>query len=338
MKQMRSMALFDPAPAEDRPLRLLDLPLPTPGTNDVLVRIEVCGVCRTDLHILEGDLPPQQSPLIPGHQVVGVVASRGKDVRGLKEGDRVGVAWLYSSCMKCRYCGRGQENLCTRPQFTGYTQNGGYGEYIIAPAEYIYPIPTSMSAASAAPLLCAGIIGYRALTQSGIKRNGTLALYGFGASAHIVLQIAAHWECEVYVVSRSLNHRGLAHKLGAAWVGDISQTLPRPPDASIIFAPSGDLVPPALQALDRGGTLVLAGVHMSAIPSLNYEQTIFYERTLKSVTANTRKDGHSLLHLAEQIPLVTHTQEFSLGDANQALLQLKTGGISGSAVLRISDH
>ncbi len=338
MPTMQSMALFDPAPAEDHPLHLIDSPLPTPGVNDALIRIEVCGVCRTDLHIAEGDLPLRQSPLIPGHQVVGVVADHGKGVLGFKDGDRVGVAWLYSSCMKCRYCRRGQENLCSSPQFTGYTNQGGYAEYIIAPAEYIYPIPAGMASTAAAPLLCAGIIGYRALTQSGLKKNGTLALYGFGASAHIVLQIAAYLECEVYVVSRSLNHRHLARELGAAWVGDISQALPRPPDASIIFAPSGDLVPPAMKALDRGGTLVLAGVHMSAIPSLNYEQTIFYERTLKSVTANTRKDGHSLLRLAEQIPVITHTREFSLRDANQALLQLKAGEISGSAVLRISNH
>ena len=334
-KPMHAMAVLSPGPLETHPLQQVDLPPPQPARAEVLLRVEVCGVCRTDLHIAEGDLPPQRSPLIPGHEIVGTVVRAGIGVRRLREGDRVGVAWLYAACTQCVYCRRGDENLCLRPRFTGYTEQGGYAEYVVAPADFVYPLPPQLSSVEAAPLLCAGIIGYRALQRCRVRPGQRLGLYGFGGSAHIVIQIARHWGCEVYVVSRGQTHQALATRLGATWVGALTDPLPEKLHAAILFAPAGSLVPPALAALDRGGTLALAGVHMTRIPALDYADALFHERTLCSVTANTRQDGQALLHLAHSIPLHTQTEAYTLADANTALTRMKNGQLTGAAVLRI---
>jgi len=334
---MKAMVVEHPGPIEKNPLRLVELPVPEPGSDEVLIRVEVCAVCRTDLHVAEGDLPPHKSPVAPGHEAVGTVVKLGAGAgRMLKEGDRVGVAWLHASCRTCPYCARGEENLCTAPRFTGYDVNGGYAEYLVAPEGFVYPLPASVSVVEVAPLLCAGIIGYRALRRSGVRRGERLGLYGFGASAHIVIQIARYWACEVYVATRGDKHRALARSMGAAWVGDAADTPPEKLHAAIIFAPAGEIVPRALAALDRGGTLALAGVYMTPIPTLDYEATLFYERNLRSVTANTRQDGKELLDLATAIPLRTHTEEFPLEQANDALWKLKHDQINGAAVLRVS--
>lgn len=334
---MRAMAVVSPGPIERHPLRLVALPTPQPGRGQVLIRVEACGVCRTDLHVAEGDLPARRSPIVPGHEVVGHVVACGPDAQQVREGDRVGVAWLHATCGQCRFCNRGDENLCLAPRFTGYHEHGGYAEYMVAPAAFVYALPEDVSSVETAPFLCAGIIGYRALQHCGIEAGGRLGLYGFGGSAHIVLQIARHRNCEVAVVTRGERHRNLARQMGATWVGGLSDPLPHVLDAAIVFAPAGDVVPPALAALDRGGTLALAGVYMTEIPPLDYARTLFYERTVCSVTANTRADGRALLDLARRIPLHTRTEEFPLSEATEALHRLKAGRISGAAVLRVSD-
>jgi propanol-preferring alcohol dehydrogenase len=332
---MRAMRVEKRAPVEMRPLRSVDLPIPEPGAGEVLIRAEVCAICRTDLHVVEGDLPVHRNRVVPGHQVVGEVVQTGPEVRGFKAGERVGVPWLYASCGSCPYCLLGEENLCDRPRFTGYDVDGGYAEQIVAPEAFIYPIPEGVPPAQAAPLLCAGIIGYRALRRSEIKQGGKLGLYGFGASAHVVIQIARHWGCEVYVATRGERHRRLAEELGAVWVGGAADRPPEKLDAAILFAPAGELVPGALEALDKGGTLAIAGIHLSDIPPLNYQRHLFNERNLRSVTANTREDGRELLRLAEAIPIKTHTELFPLEEANEALKKLKQDGIQGAGVLQI---
>jgi propanol-preferring alcohol dehydrogenase len=335
---MKAMVVKHPGPIEDNPLALVDLPVPEPATGEVLICVEVCAVCRTDLHVAEGDLPPHKSPVVPGHQTVGRVVKLGVDTGGrLQEGDRVGVAWLHASCQTCPYCRRDEENLCTAPRFTGYDVNGGYAEYLTAPEDFVYPLPSDTSAVAIAPLLCAGIIGYRALRRSNVRKGERLGLYGFGASAHIVIQIARYWGCEVYVATRGDRHRAFARSMGATWVGDAAETPPEKLNAAIIFAPAGELVPRALATLDRGGTLALAGVYMTPIPTLDYEATLFYERNLHSVTANTRQDGKELLELATAIPLRTHTEEFPLERANTALWKLKHDQIKGAAVLKVEE-
>lgn len=334
---MRAMAVVAPGPIERHPLRLIELPTPRPGRGQVLIRVEVCGVCRTDLHVAEGDLPARRNPVVPGHEIVGRIVGCGPDVHRVKEGDRVGVAWLYAACGQCRFCGRGDENLCLAPRFTGYHEHGGYAEYVVAPAAFVYALPEDVPAVETAPFLCAGIIGYRALQRCNVQPGGRLGLYGFGGSAHIVLQIARHWNCEVAVVTRGERHRNVARQLGATWVGGLSDPLPHPLDAAIVFAPAGNVVPHALEALDRGGTLALAGVYMTEIPPLDYARTLFYERTVCSVTANTRADGRALLDLARRIPLHTRTEEFPLSAATEALRRLKAGRIAGAAVLRVRD-
>lgn len=334
---MRAMVVHQRAPLETKPLQLVELPVPGPGQGEVLIRVEVCGICRTDLHIIEGELSVHRSPLIPGHQVVGNVVELGLDAARFQIGERVGVAWLHASCGVCPACRRGDENLCDAPRFTGHDVDGGYTEYVVAPEAFIYPIPHTIPSSQAAPLLCAGIIGYRALRRSGLKKGERLGLYGFGASAHVVIQIAQHWGCEVYVATRGSRHRQLASDLGARWVGEATDRPPRKLNASILFAPAGELVPVALEALDKGGTLALAGIYMTAIPPLHYEKHLFYERTIRSVTANTRKDGRELLALAATIPITTHTELFPLEQANEALTQLKHDGIQGAGVLRIRE-
>jgi propanol-preferring alcohol dehydrogenase len=329
----RVMELDAPAPAEERPLRERLRPLPEPGQGEVRVRVEVCGVCRTDLHVVEGDLAPRRPTVVPGHEVVGRVDRCGPGVGSLRAGDRVGIAWLHRSCGECRFCLRDAENLCLSPRFTGWETDGGYATHAVAPADFVYPLPEALDAAETAPLLCAGIIGYRAYVRSGVRPGGRIGLYGFGGSAHIVIQIARHHGCEVFVFSRGGAHRELAEEMGAAWVGETFEPPPRPLDAAILFAPAGELVPPALEALDRGGVLAVAGIHLSDVPPLDYQRHLFQERELRSVTANTRADGRALLRLAAEIPIRTHTRVYALSEANEALIDLKQDRIRGAAVL-----
>ncbi len=325
------------APIDQNPLELVDIPKPEPGSEDVLLHIKVCGVCHTDLHTVEGELPEVKPPIIPGHQVVGIVEQKGKNASRFKEGDRLGVAWLYSSCTKCGYCTQENENLCESARFTGYHVNGGYGEYIVVPEKFAYVIPEIFSDEEASPLLCAGIIGYRALRLSEIKPGQRLGLYGFGASAHVAIQVAVHWGCEVYVFTRSDEHRKLARKLGAVWTGTSKDEPPTKMDSSIIFAPAGELVLDALSVLDKGGTLALAGIYMTPIPEMDYMKYLYHERTLRSVANATRQDGEELLKISAEIPIRTTTQAFRLEEANEALRLLKEGKINGAAILKISD-
>ncbi|HZO87308.1 MAG TPA: zinc-dependent alcohol dehydrogenase family protein [Chthonomonadaceae bacterium] len=335
---MRAMVLTQPGPVETAPLQLRDLPIPEPEAGEVRLRVEVCGVCRTDLHVVEGELPPRRESVIPGHEVIGWVERCGPGAMRFQVGDRVGVAWLHAACGVCPYCRRGDENLCDAPRFTGYDVNGGYAEYMTAPEDFIYPIPEGVSSREAAPFLCAGIIGYRALRRSDVEPGETLGLYGFGASAHIVIQIARHWGCEVYVCTRGESHQALARQMGAVWVGPSDAVPPKKLRSSILFAPVGELVPVALSALDKGGTLALAGIYMTPIPQMDYQKYLFLERNLRSVTANTRADGEALLRLAAEVPLHTHTEEFPLEQANEALQKLKRDQINGAAVLRVSQE
>jgi propanol-preferring alcohol dehydrogenase len=329
------MVLEAPAPIASAPLYLTELPTPEPGPGEVQVEVEVCGVCRTDLHVVEGDLPVRRPRIIPGHEVVGRVTRLGPGARRFAPGQRVGVAWLHSSCGRCEYCQHGAENLCLAPRFTGWTEPGGYADALCAPEEFVYALPDGLSSRVAAPMLCAGIIGYRALMRSGIRPGEALGLYGFGASAHIVLQIARHWGCSVYVATRGDRHQALAREMGAVWVGGADAMPPAKLKGAILFAPAGELVPVALAALDRGGTLAVAGIHVSDIPPLNYQAHLFQERSLRSVTANTRADGEALLRLAAEIPLHAMTEEFPLERANDALFRLRHDQISGAAVLRL---
>jgi len=324
-------------PIDQNPLELVDLPIPEPDSEELLLRVKICGVCHTDLHTIEGELPEVKPPIIPGHQVVGVVEKIGRSTSRFKKGDRLGVAWLYSACGKCAFCQRENENLCETARFTGYHVNGGYAEYIVVPEKFAYPIPEIFSDEEAAPLLCAGIIGYRALRLSEIKPGHRLGLYGFGASAHVAIQVAVHWGCKVYVFTRSEEHRELASKLGAVWTGASKDEPPTRMDSSIIFAPAGELVLDALRVLDKGGTLALAGIYMTPIPEMDYVKYLYYERTLRSVANATRQDGEELLRIAAEIPIRTTTQVFPLEDANKVLELLKAGKISGAAVLRVSD-
>jgi propanol-preferring alcohol dehydrogenase len=330
---MKAMVLNHTGDVSGSPLQLLDCPVPVPEAGQILVKIHVCGVCRTDLHVAEGELPDIRLPLIPGHEAVGRVARLGPGVTEVNEGDRVGIAWLQGTCEHCEFCTSGRENLCAKARFTGYQVDGGYAEYAVVPARFAYPIPPVFSDDEAAPLLCAGIIGYRALRLSGIKSGQCLGLYGFGASAHIAIQIARYRGCQVYVSSLKTEHQDLARQLGAVWVGGASDMPPDRLHGSIIFAPAGELVPPALRALERGGTLALAGIHMSPIPSLDYDREVFGERVIRSVTANTRQDGLDLLREAAAIPIKPHTVRFPLEEANRALQALKAGAFQGAAVL-----
>ena len=332
---MKAMVLDQSADAGTGPLQRRDVPMPEPGPGQIRVRVRICGVCRTDLHIVEGDLPLVKRPIIPGHETVGIVDKAGAGVRSVKEGDRVGIAWLQNTCRECEFCRSGRENLCAKAVFSGYHVHGGYAEYALVPETFAYPIPPVFSDDEAAPLLCAGIIGYRALRLSGVQPGQRLGMYGFGASAHVTIQIAKHWGCSVYVCSLREEHRALARELGAAWVGGATDTPPEKLHGAIVFAPAGEIVIPALRALERGGTVALAGIHMTAIPAIDYDRDLFGERTIRSVTANTRQDGLDLLRDAAAIPIRPRTQRFTLEEANQALQQLKAGSIKGAAVLKI---
>lgn len=333
---MRALIIDRRERVEQRPLRLIERPVPTPGPGEVLVNVEVCAICRTDLHVIEGELPSHRSPLVPGHQVVGRAERLGDGCSRVREGDRVGVAWLHAACGVCAYCRRGDENLCDAPRFTGYDVDGGYADSLVAPEAFLYPLPDARPAPQIAPLLCAGIIGYRALRRSRIRPGGRLGLYGFGASAHVVIQIARYWGCRVFVATRGEGHRRLAAELGAVWTGDAAALPPEKLDSAIVFAPVGELAASALAALDKGGTVALAGIYMTDLPALNYERLLFHEKQLCSVTANTRLDGEELLRLAAEIPIVTHVETFPLEEANEALIKLKHDGIQGAGVLRVS--
>ena len=332
------MVLEKPAPAETRPLHLLDCEPPRLRADEILIEVEVCGVCRTDLHVVEGDLPPRQPRIVPGHEIVGRVAAKGAEARRYPDGTRVGVAWLHRSCGACRFCTHGAENLCLEPTFTGWHVDGGYAEFVSAREDFVYELPNELSAQELAPLLCAGIIGYRAYVRSGVRPGQRLGLYGFGGSAHIVIQLAQHHGCEVYVFTRGGVHRELAHRLGAAWVGSTREKPPHPLDAAVLFAPSGELVPHVMEALDRGGVLAIAGIHLSDLPPLEYQRHLFQEREIRSVTANTREDGRALLELARSIPVETHTLLYPLEAANEALIDLKQDRIRGAAVLTMREN
>jgi propanol-preferring alcohol dehydrogenase len=329
---MKACLLHSAAAIESNPLEFTGAPDPRPGKGDVLVRVEVCGICRTDLHVVEGELPVEKSPLIPGHQVVGVVEQLGKGSHRFPIGARVGIPWLNSTDQSCEFCRAGMENLCDRPAFTGYTVDGGYAQYALAPEDFVYPIPESFAAQQAAPLLCAGIIGFRSLRLSGIKAGGKLAFYGFGAAAHVAIQVARDWGVEVYACTRGAKHQQLALQLGAVWAGESAAEPPEKLDAAIIFAPAGELVPSALKALRKGGVLVLGGIHMSPIPSLDYK-LLYQERVIRSVANNTRQDGEDFLRIASAIPVRTQVTVFPLRDANRALNDLKGDRINGAAVL-----
>jgi propanol-preferring alcohol dehydrogenase len=332
---MKAMVLEQIGAVAADPLVSRHVPIPQPGPGEVLVEVSVCGICRTDLHVIEGELEHPKLPLIPGHQAIGIISQVGSGVTTRRIGERVGIAWLQGTCGECQYCTSGRQNLCLAARFTGYQVDGGYAEYAVVPATFAYQIPDAFSDEEAAPLLCAGIIGYRALRISRVQAGHRLGLYGFGASAHIAIQIARHWGCEVYVCSLKKEHRDLAQEMGATWVGDASETPPIKLHGSIIFAPAGELVVPALRALERGGTLALAGIHMSTIPPLDYDRDLFGERMISSVTANTRQDGIELLREAAAIPIKPRTQRFPLSEANRALRSLKAGAIKGAGVLAI---
>ena len=333
---MKACLLRAPAAMETNPLEYGEVAAPQPRSGEVLVRVRTCGVCRTDLHVIEGELQPRKSPVIPGHQVVGIVERQGENTRRFGIGDRVGIAWLHRTDGTCEYCKANAENLCDNPMFTGYSVDGGYAEYIVAPEDFIYPIPTGFPDEQAAPLLCAGIIGFRSLRLSRIKAGGRLGFYGFGAAAHVAIQVARHWNVEVFASTRDVRHQKLALELGAAWAGGTYDEPPKKLDAAIVFAPAGEIVPAALKALKKGGALILGGIHMSPIPSFSYD-LLYQERVIRSVANNTRQDGEDFLRVAAEIPIRTHVQIFPLAEANRALNALKNDAIPGAAVLHIGE-
>jgi len=332
---VKACLLRAPAPVKTNPLELAEVAKPAPAAGEVLVRVSACGVCRTDLHIVEGELKPRKSPVIPGHQVVGRVEALGEGARRFHTGDRVGIAWLHKADGLCEYCRAGKENLCDNATFTGWMVDGGYAEYAVAPEAFVYAIPESFSDLDAAPLLCAGIIGFRALRLSGIQKGGRLGFYGFGSAALLAIQVARHWGAEVYAFTRDAAHQKLASELGAVWVGYSNGSTPKPLDSAIIYAPAGELVPAALRALKKGGTLVLAGIHMSTIPAMDYD-LLYHERVVRSVANNTRQDGEDFLRAAAEIPIRAQVQVFPLAEANRALNALKDDEVRGAAVIQVA--
>jgi alcohol dehydrogenase, propanol-preferring len=330
---MKAMVLEQCASVLTSPLKLLDVPDPEPGNREVRIRVKTCGICRTDLHVIECELPFPDHPVIPGHQIIGTVDRLGPGATRFEPGQRIGVAWLRHTCGTCVYCSAGRENLCQNARFTGYHAAGGYAEYAVIHEDFAYSIPDVFTDTEAPPLLCAGIIGYRSLKRSQLRPGESLAIYGFGSSAHIVLQIALHMGCKVYVCTRGEKHRELAARLGAEWAGENARELPVETDSAIIFAPAGTLVPQALTRLRKGGTLALAGIYMSDIPQMDYEHHLFHEKNIHSVTANTREDGIELLRIAAEIPIRPQVEVFSLSEANEALIRLKEDKIEGSGVL-----
>jgi propanol-preferring alcohol dehydrogenase len=335
---MRAMVLGAVKPVEQAPLELRDIPAPDVGPEDILVRVRCCGVCHTDLHIVTGELPQHRMPVVPGHEVVGTVEKAGERAGRFVVGQRVGAAWLRSTCGECRFCLSGRENLCEKARFNGYDADGGYAELMALPENFAYAIPDRFRDEEAAPLLCAGIVGYRALVLSGIEPGGTLGMYGFGGSAHIALQVAKHRGARVFVFTRSAEHQEMARTLGADWVGTAKDEPPARLSNAIIFAPVGSFFLAALRVLERGGTVVSAGIHMSPIPELDYDALLYHERSMLSVANATRQDGEELLKVAAEIPVRTTVRTFSLETANDALRLLRAGEINGAAVLKIGDR
>jgi propanol-preferring alcohol dehydrogenase len=315
--------------------RETERPIPTPTADEVLVRVEACGVCRTDLHVIDHELPPHRPRVIPGHQVVGTISSTGPSVLHLRPGDRVGIAWLRRTCGSCQWCRQGRENLCPSSQYTGWDADGGFAEYATVPEPFAYALPSSTTPAEIAPLLCAGIIGYRALSRANLPPGGRLGIYGFGSSAHITAKLAMAAGAEVYAMTRGEANRDLARSIGAVFVGGAASRPPVALDSAIVFAPAGELVPHALQATDRGGTVVLAGIHMTDIPAMEYQSNLFNERDLRSVTANTRADGAAFLRLATTLDLAPTITRYPLREAGAAVHALRSGHTSGSLVLEI---
>lgn len=332
---MKAMVLQQIAPIASSPLKLSEVAIPDTHNRQLRLRVHCCAICRTDLHVIEGELPAHKLPIIPGHQIVGEVDELGPDCHRFKKGQRVGVAWLRHTDGSCRFCREGRENLCENQRFTGYDADGGYAEYAVVSEDFAYEIPERFSDTEAAPLLCAGIVGYRALRRANLPDGGRLAIYGFGSSAHIIAQIAMARGCRVYVVSRGAGHRELATRLGATWAGENAEEMPVKVDSAIIFAPAGNLVPTAMERLEKGGTLSLADIYMTPIPQMDYEQHLFFERDIRSVTANTRQDGRDLLAEAARIGLRPQVALYPLEQANQALQDLKADRISGTGVLMV---
>ena len=333
---MRAWMVSDPRPVNQSPLTLVERPVPIPARGEVLVRVRVCGVCRTDLHLAEGELAPRRAGVVPGHEVVGEVVHLGEGADRFRTGDRVGIAWLRHTCGTCRWCRSGKENLCPKSRYTGWDADGGYAEFAVVPEVFAYRIPTSFADEQAAPLLCAGIIGYRSLLRAQLPPGGRLGIYGFGASAHLTAQLAIAQGAEVHVLTRGEEARNLAQQLGAASVGGPLDPSPVPLDSAIIFAPAGELVPLALESLGPGGTLALAGIHMSDIPALDYQRHLFEERTVCSVTSNTRRDGEEFLVLAQRLGVQVTTTPVPFEHADLALRDLATGHVRGAAVLTLA--
>ncbi|GLZ12911.1 alcohol dehydrogenase [Actinomadura sp. NBRC 104425] len=329
---MRAWSVQEPGPIATRPLRRVDRDVPEPGPGELLLRVRACGVCRTDLHVAEGDLPVHLPGVTPGHEIVGEVVAAGPGCRRAP-GDRVGAAWLRGTCGACRYCRRGAENLCPDSTYTGWDAHGGYAEYTVARDAYVYDLPEHRTDLEVAPLLCAGIIGYRALRRAALPPGGRLGIWGFGASAHLTAQIALAEGAAVHVFTRAEAARTLARSLGAASAGDSFDPSPEPLDSAIVFAPAGGLVPVALERLDRGGTLAIAGIHLSDVPPLDYRRHLFQERQVRSVTANTRADGEEFLRLAGRLPLHVTCTPYELSDADRALADLAADRVQGAAVL-----
>ncbi len=331
---MRAAVLERPAPAGDGPLVLASRPDPIPAPGELLLRVQACAVCRTDLQICEGDIEARCLPVVPGHQAVGTVEALGEGVEDWRAGDRAGVAWLAGACGACSRCDAGRENLCEAAEFTGWDRDGGYAERLTVRADFAVPLPEDLDPVEAAPLLCGGVIGYRALRLSGIEPGGRLGLYGFGASARLALQVATHWGCEVFVATRSERDRQRARDLGAVWAGGTDDAPPAPLDAAVTFAPAGEVVVAALKAVDRGGTVAVNAIHLDRIPEFPYEH-LWWERSLRSVANFTRRDAREFLALAAAIPIRTETDVYPLDDANRALADLAAGRVEGAAVLRI---
>ncbi|HEY7947061.1 MAG TPA: zinc-dependent alcohol dehydrogenase family protein [Acidimicrobiales bacterium] len=332
---MRAWEVVSPGPLASAPLRMVEREVPQPGRGQVRVQVSTCGVCRTDLHVAEGDLPVHRAHVIPGHEVVGVVDALGPETSRFEKGDRIGVAWLATTCGHCRFCRRGAENLCVEATFTGWDHDGGYAEATIVDERYAYRLPEGLPDDQAAPLLCAGIIGYRALRRTELRPGGRLGIYGFGGSAHLTAQVALHEGAEIHVMTRSEDARRLALDLGAASAGPADAVPPEALDAAIVFAPAGEIVPGAMAALDRGGVLVIAGIHLTDIPPLRYQDHLFNEREIRSVTANTRNDGEEFLRVATRMGVVATTTSYPLDRADRALADLAGDRFTGAAVLRV---
>jgi propanol-preferring alcohol dehydrogenase len=330
---MRAAVLHHPAPIASRPLAMEDVPAPEPGRGEVLLKVEACGVCRTDLHITAGELTPLREAVIPGHQIVGRVEKLGPDVSGLRAGERFGVSWLGGTDGTCALCRKGRENLCDHPTFTGYSVNGGYAEYAVARADFLIPLPQEPAATELAPLLCAGIIGFRSLRVAEAQPGDRVGLFGFGASAHLAIEVLKAWGCEVYVSTRGGSHQELARQRGAAWVGDATEKPPVALDCAVTFAPSGDVVLAALASLRKGGIVAINAIHLDRIPEFDYDRLLWSERQLRSVANMTREDGRDFVALARKIGIRPRTTVFPLEQANEALLAVAEDRIDGAAVI-----